>query len=72
MTMAFRSIEPYLSRKAQSRLHLGALVFHERDGSFTLERPGHKPLGLGLTFSIAQQALQQLVRAVTSRPEIPG
>ena len=58
-----RTIEGYLSRKAQARLSPSALVYREEDGTYTLERAGEPPLSLGDAHGTAQQALEALCRA---------
>lgn len=56
-----RTLDGYLSRKARSATNdQTAVVYKEADGTFTLERGGRPPLGLGATFSAARQALAVL------------
>lgn len=58
-----RTLDGYLSRRAQARIDPSALVYREADDSYTLERRGQQPLGLGPDFGAAQQALHALSNA---------
>ncbi|GEM_PF-4069989 len=57
-----RSIDGYLSREVQI-LWPDALVTHDDETSYQLERPGEPPLGLGRHYPEARQAVAALRRA---------
>lgn len=65
-----RTLDGYLSRKAQTRVHRSALVYREEDGTYTLEREGVPPLSLGNTYTLAQQGVQALGQAQSSPPDV--
>lgn len=57
-----RRLDGFLSHRAQAQL-LGALVYKEPSGSWTLDRPGLDPLGLGQSFGAALRAIDALRHA---------
>lgn len=59
-----RTLDGYLSRKAQVRLGRSALVYREEDETYTLERAGQPPLSLGNEYGLAQQTLHALTNAL--------
>lgn len=62
-----RTIDGYLSRRAQ-QLYPDALVTHDEGPSdYRLEREGAEPVGLGDDFPSAQRALTALANATRAR-----
>lgn len=57
-----RSLDPYLSRRAQE-IYRGALVTHDDEADYRLERPGQEPTDLGQRFGAAHRAIAALLSA---------
>lgn len=63
-----RGLDGRLSQVAQARLQDGSALVHvEEDGTYSLERTGEAPLGLGDTHSEAAQAINALAAARRAR-----
>ena len=65
-------VDPYLSRKAQSRLDPRAIVFERTDGWWILVVPGTETLKLGDSFGRAKEALFALLAAEKARKRLGG
>lgn len=62
-----RTVDGYLSRRAQRLLDRTAIVTHEDERDWRLERDGHEALGLGDSFGDARQSLDALTQREATR-----
>jgi hypothetical protein len=60
-------VDHYLSRKAQTRLDRGAVVFERGNGEWILTVPNRSPIALGGSFGRAKQALAALISAADGK-----